>query len=33
MENGEIVESGKHAELVLSKGVYQKLHALGFQDL
>jgi subfamily B ATP-binding cassette protein MsbA len=32
MESGEIVESGKHAELVLSKGVYQKLHALGFQE-
>jgi subfamily B ATP-binding cassette protein MsbA len=32
MDNGQIVESGKHAELLLSKGVYQKLHALGFED-
>ncbi|HEX4119561.1 MAG TPA: ABC transporter ATP-binding protein [Verrucomicrobiae bacterium] len=32
MESGEIVESGKHAQLVLGKGVYQKLHALGFRD-
>jgi subfamily B ATP-binding cassette protein MsbA len=30
MDNGQIVESGKHAELLLTKGVYQKLHALGF---
>jgi ABC-type multidrug transport system fused ATPase/permease subunit len=32
MDNGQIVESGKHAELLLRKGVYQKLHALGFKD-
>jgi subfamily B ATP-binding cassette protein MsbA len=31
MDNGQIVESGKHAELLLTKGVYQKLHALGFE--
>jgi subfamily B ATP-binding cassette protein MsbA len=32
MNDGQIVESGKHAELLLRKGVYQKLHALGFKD-
>jgi subfamily B ATP-binding cassette protein MsbA len=32
MDNGQIVESGKHAELLIRKGVYQKLHALGFED-
>jgi ATP-binding cassette, subfamily B, bacterial MsbA len=32
MDNGQIVESGNHAELLLRKGVYQKLHALGFED-
>jgi subfamily B ATP-binding cassette protein MsbA len=32
MDNGQIVESGKHAELLMRKGVYQKLHALGFED-
>ncbi len=31
MDNGQIVESGKHAELLLGQGVYQKLHALGFE--
>jgi subfamily B ATP-binding cassette protein MsbA len=32
MDNGQIVESGKHAELLIRKGVYQKLHTLGFED-
>jgi ATP-binding cassette, subfamily B, bacterial MsbA len=31
MDNGQIVESGKHAELLLQRGVYSKLHALGFE--
>ena len=31
MDNGEIVESGKHADLLVQKGVYQKLHSLGFE--
>jgi subfamily B ATP-binding cassette protein MsbA len=30
MEQGKIVESGKHAELLTRGGHYQKLHALGF---
>jgi ATP-binding cassette, subfamily B, bacterial MsbA len=32
LNEGQIVESGKHAELLQRKGVYQKLHALGFKD-
>jgi subfamily B ATP-binding cassette protein MsbA len=32
MDNSQIVESGKHAELLVKRGVYQKLHALGFKD-
>ena len=31
MDQGRIVETGQHAELIKSGGVYQKLHALQFQ--
>jgi ATP-binding cassette, subfamily B, bacterial MsbA len=30
MDQGRVVESGKHAELIAARGVYAKLHALGF---
>ena len=32
MDHGQIVESGKHAELLARGGLYQKLHALGFSS-
>jgi ABC-type multidrug transport system fused ATPase/permease subunit len=30
MDQGRVAESGKHAELIAARGVYAKLHALGF---
>jgi ABC-type multidrug transport system fused ATPase/permease subunit len=30
LDQGQIVETGKHAELVERGGVYQKLHSLQF---
>ena len=32
LERGQIVEMGKHAQLLERGGVYQKLHALQFQS-
>ena len=30
LENGEIIESGKHKDLILKKGVYENLNKLQF---
>jgi ATP-binding cassette, subfamily B, bacterial MsbA len=32
LDHGQIVETGRHAELLAQGGVYQKLHALGFSS-
>jgi subfamily B ATP-binding cassette protein MsbA len=32
MQNGRIVESGTHAELIASEGVYTRLHSIQFAD-
>jgi ATP-binding cassette, subfamily B, bacterial MsbA len=32
MDKGRLVESGTHAQLLLHKGIYAKLHALGFAE-
>jgi len=32
MENGQVVESGKHEELLRNKGAYERLHALQFRE-
>ena len=33
MDQGQIVESGKHNELMDEGGLYAKLYAMNFQDL
>ena len=33
LDSGEIIESGKHSELILKKGLYAKLHKIQFPDL
>ena len=33
LDSGEIIESGKHSELIFEKGLYAKLHKLQFPDL
>lgn len=30
MEHGQIIETGRHAELLATRGAYQRLHALQF---
>jgi subfamily B ATP-binding cassette protein MsbA len=32
MQDGEIIESGKHAELLALNGRYARLHAMQFHD-
>jgi subfamily B ATP-binding cassette protein MsbA len=32
MENGRIVESGRHSELLASGGAYAQLHQMQFND-
>ena len=33
LDSGEIIESGKHSELIFKKGLYAKLHKIQFPDL
>ena len=32
LDSGKIIESGKHSELILKKGLYSKLHKIQFPE-